>query len=146
MRRITTALIACLMMVFFAGSTLAQDDITDADLKDYAIILMAQKSITDKISPMVNDLIAKQEGMTGQRFQELRKGEGDPAKDWETSFLNVVNGQIKKKQDAAKSVLNTLAKGSLGAKKYSAIKKAVKSNAEMKAKVDAFMAAVDAAA
>ncbi|MDW3194626.1 MAG: hypothetical protein R8G66_19770 [Cytophagales bacterium] len=146
MRRITTAFMTCLLMVSFANSALAQDDITDADLKDYAIILMAQKSITDKISPMVNDLIAKQDGMTGKRFQELRKGEGEPAQEWETSFLNVVNGQIKKKQDAAKSVVSTLAKGSLGAKKYSAIKKALKADSAMKAKVDAMVAAVNGAA
>ena len=142
MRRITTAFIACLMMLFFVEGVQAQDEITDADLKDYAIILLAQKSITDKISPMVNDLIAKQEGMTGQRFQEISKGTGDPAQEWETTFVNAVNKRVEKRKKAAKTVFNTLASNALGAPKFKAIRAALKSDAEMKAKVDVYMAAL----
>lgn len=142
MRKLTKMLVIALFVAFGATQIQAQD-LTDQDYKDYAIILMAQEAITDKISPMVNDLIEKQEGMTGQRFQELRNKSGEPAQEWETQFMNLVNGQIKKKQDAAKTVLNTLAKHSLGVKKYNAVKKAYAQGGTAKAKVDAFKASVE---
>lgn len=129
--------------VTFGAVQVQAQDLTDQDYKDYAVILMAQEAITEKISPMVNDLIEKQEGMTGKRFQELRSNSGDPAQDWEKQFLNLVNGEIKKKQDAAKTVLNTLAKYSLGAAKYNAVKKAYAQGGTAKAKVDAFKAIVE---
>ena len=140
MKRLSKVLLAAFCFALVSVSAQAQDEITDQDLKDYAVIMLAQKAITDKISPMVNDLIAKQEGMTGQRFQELRGKTGEPAKDWEKQFLNLVNKQIKEKQTTAGEVVSTLAKHSLGASKYNAVKKAYAAGGDAKAKIDAFMA------
>ena len=140
MKRLSKVLLAAICFALVSVSAQAQDDITDQDLKDYAVIMLAQKAITDKISPMVNELIEKQEGMTGQRFQELRGKTGEPAKDWEKQFMSVVNKQIKAKQDAAGDVVGTLAKHSLGAAKYNAVKKAYAAGGDAKAKIDAFMA------
>lgn len=140
MKTLSKALLACLMLTLVSFSAKAQEEITDQDLKDYAIVLLAQNSIMDKVSPMVNELITKQEGMTGNRFEELRGNKGEPAKDWEKSFLSLVDKQIKKKQDAAKEVTNLLAKNSLGSAKYVQIRNAVKSDKSMQAKIDAFMA------
>lgn len=140
MKRLSKVLLAVFCFALVSVSAQAQDEITDQDLKDYAIIMLAQKAITDKISPMVNDLIAKQEGMTGQRFQELRGKTGEPAKDWEKQFLTLVNKEIKEKQTAAGDVVGTLAKHSLGAAKYNAVKKAYAAGGDTKAKIDAFMA------
>ncbi|MEC7755376.1 MULTISPECIES: hypothetical protein [Roseivirga] len=140
MKRLSRVVLAAVCFAFVSVASMAQDELTDQDYKDYAVILLAQKAITDKISPMVNDLIARQEGMTGQRFQELRSKQGEPAKDWEKQFLNLVNKEIKEKQQAATSVVTTLAKHSLGASKYNAVKKAYAQGGDAKAKVDAFMA------
>lgn len=150
MKRITTALIACFMMVFVAASAQAQD-FTDQDMKDYAVILMAQKAITEKISPYVNDLIEKQDGIDGNRYAELdaaAKGKienlpGD-ATDFEKQFYATIQKRVDARKKGAGTVVNTLAKYSLGAKKYNAIKKAYKSNADVKAKVDGMMADVSA--
>ena len=81
MKRLSRVALAAVCFAFVSVASMAQDELTDQDYKDYAVILLAQKAITDKISPMVNDLIARQEGMTGQRFQELRSKQGEPAKD-----------------------------------------------------------------
>lgn len=120
---------------------------TDQDLKNYAILELAKTSITSTISPMVNSLIEKQEGMTGQRFQTLQGTKGDEAKlkaieakDWEIQFLNLVNKQIEKKKKAAGNVVKLLAGNALGAKTYKAIKAASKSDPAVKAKIDGFIA------
>jgi hypothetical protein len=140
MKTLTKALLVCLMIGMSSTALKAQDEISDQDLKDYAIVLLAQNSIMDKVSPMVNELIEKQEGMTGNRFEELRKKTGEPAKDWEKSFVTLVNQEIKKKQDAAKDVTNLLAKNSLGSAKYVQIRNKVKSDKSMQAKIDSYMA------
>lgn len=140
MKRLLNVALAAVCLTLVSVTAQAQDEITDQDYKDYAIILLAQKSITDKISPMVNELIEKQEGMTGQRFQELQSKSGEPAADWENQFMAIVNKQIDAKKKAASTVLTTLAKHSLGAKKYNAVKKAYASGGDAKSKVDSFMA------
>ena len=127
------------------GMLLAQDEgISDVELKDYAIIEMAKNSIVNSISPMVNELIEKQEGMTGTRFQELMNCKGDAAKlsaanaqEWEIKFLNLVNGQIDKRKTAAGEVVKLLAGNTLGAARYNSVKQGLGSDPELKARYDA---------
>jgi hypothetical protein len=130
-----------LIMVFGFGIAFAQDEITDDDLKAYAIANAAVKSITSSISPMVNDLITKQEGMTGQRFKELQDTKGDAdklaaieAKDWEKQFLEMVNNEIEKRTDAAKEIVNLMAKYAMGASTYKAIKSGLSSDPTLQAR------------
>jgi hypothetical protein len=89
---------------------------------------------------MVNELIEKQEGMTGQRFQELQAGEGEAAQDWEKQFVAIVNKQIDKKKKAAGDVVKLLAGNAMGAAKYKATKSALASDSAMKTKLDEYMA------
>jgi len=137
-------------IVVFAmvGIDVMAQDVTDEDVKNYAVIELAKNSIVAGISPMVNDLISKQEGMTGQRFTELQATKGDAAKleaikalEWETKFLDMVNEQIEKRKDAAKEVVNLLANNAMGAAKYKETKAALSSNADLKAKYDGYLAA-----
>jgi len=139
-------------MVVFAmvGMDVKAQDVTDEDVKNYAVIELAKNSIVAGISPMVNDLISKQEGMTGQRFTELQSAKGDAAKlaemkalEWETKFLAMVNEQIEKRKDAAKDVVNLLANNAMGVEKYKATKAALSSNADLKAKYDSLLASFE---
>ncbi|MBR9999765.1 MAG: hypothetical protein KFF73_12390 [Cyclobacteriaceae bacterium] len=130
-----------LILVFGFGLAYAQDEITDDDLKAYAIANAAVKSITSSISPMVNDLIAKQEGMTGQRFKELQGAGGDAdklaaveAKDWEIKFMEMINGEIEKRKDAAKEVVNLMAKYAMGASTYKAIRSGLSNDPTLQAR------------
>lgn len=141
MRKLTNGMLALVLMFVGFVSANAQD-VTDEDVKNLAIIELAKNSITAGISPMVNDMIEKQEGMTGQRFQELQKGSGDPAEEWETQFLAVVNKQIDKKKKAATDVVKLLAANAMGAATYKAAKAAIKSDADLKAKYDGYLAAL----
>ena len=131
--------------LFHVGFVYAQDDleITDNDLEAYYIINLAKNSIVKTISPMVNDLIAKQEGMTGQRYKELQGAKGDAgklaeieAKEWEIQFFDLVTKQIDKKKKAAGDVVKLLAANSLGGAKYKVIRAGLKDDADMKAKYD----------
>jgi hypothetical protein len=131
------------IVALVAGNVMAQDvEVTDEDIKNYAVIELAKNSIVQSISPMVNELIEKQEGMTGQRFQELQDGQGEPAQEWETQFMGVVNKQIDKRKKAATDVVKLLAGNAMGAAKYKATKSAL-SDPAMKAKFDQYMAAFE---
>ena len=137
-----------LVFVIGLGIAHAQDDeISDDALEAYAIANAAVKSITSSISPMVNDLISKQEGMTGQRFKELQATKGDAdklagieAQDWEIKFLNTVDQEIEKRKEAAKEVINLMANYAIGTSNYKAIRSGLNSNADLKARYAAIEA------
>lgn len=140
-----------LVFVIGIGFANAQDaEITDDELKTYAIANAGVKSITSSISPMVNDLISKQEGMTGQRFKELQATKGDAdklagieAQEWEIKFLNTVNAEIDERKEAAKDLINLLAKYAIGSSQYKAIRSGLKSDADLKARYDAIAAKME---
>ncbi|WP_323756041.1 hypothetical protein [Roseivirga sp.] len=146
MKNLTKAVLVCLMVTLTSTAVRAQG-ITDQDMKDYAIIMLAQKAITDKISPYVNDLIEKQDGIDGNRYAELdAAAKGDISKlpadatDFEKQFYGIVQKRVKDRTDAAGVVVNSLAKYSLGASAYNAVKKAYASGGDTKSKIDAMMA------
>lgn len=146
MKRLTKALLVCLMITLGSTAVKAQD-LTEQDMKDYAIILLAQKAITDKISPYVNDIIEKQDGIDGNRYAELdAAAKGDVNKlpagatDFEKQFYATIQKRVKDRTDAAGEVVNNLAKYTLGASKYRAVKSAYARGGDTKAKIDAMMA------
>ena len=96
---------------------------------------------------MVNDLISKQEGMTGQRFKELQATKGDAdklagieAQEWEIKFLDTVNEEIDERKQAAKDLINLMAKYAIGSSKYKAIRSGIKDDPDKKARYDAIAA------
>lgn len=153
MKKLSKVLVAFLLLGFVSINAASAQDFSDQDLKDYAVIMMAQKSITDKISPYVNDLIEKQEGIDGNRYAELDKlAKGDatklpsatPTEQFEQSFYATIQKRVKDRKKAAGTVVNTLAKYSLGASKYKQIKAAYRKGGDAKAKVDGYMSSLAA--
>ena len=149
MRRLTNTVLLSILFSVMAVSTVSAQDFTDQEVKDYAIILMAQKSITDKISPLVNGYIAQQEGIDGNRYAALNKvAKGKVASlpadatDLEKDFYGKMQKLVNARTKAAGTVVSNLAKYSLGAKQYNAIKKAYKGDSALKAKVDGVMSAM----
>lgn len=150
MRKITLLL---LLFVLGLGASFAQDDpdITDKDLKNYAIMEMAVESITSQISPMVSQMIEEQnekiqnpdDRITSERWSQLEGTGGDAgklqavnAKDWEIAFLKVVNKQIDKKKDAAGDILKTMASQAIGVSTYKAIKSGLTSDPQLQSRYD----------
>ena len=142
MRKLMNGMLVLGLLLAVGFPSVNAQDVTDKDVKNYAIIELAKISIVSGISPMVNDMISKQEGMTGQRYQQLKKGEGDAAEEWETQFMAVVQKQIDKKKKAATDVVKLLAGNAMGAKTYKATKAAIKADPAMKATFDGYVAAL----
>jgi len=149
MRKLMTSMLAIGLMTAVGFSNVQAQEVTDQDVKNYAIIELAKNSIIDGISPMVNEMIEKQEGMTGQRYQELQSAAGNQAKlteidaqEWEIKFYDLVEKQIDKKKEAATGVVKLLASNAMGAASYKATKAAVSSDASIKAKYEGYLAAL----
>ena len=146
MKVLKVAVVGLAVMLFSGVSVMAQDEISDQDLYNYALMDLSKEAIVAQISPMVNDLIAQQEGMTGQRFQELQKAKGDfasvSAQEWEIKFYNLVDGKISKKKQAAGDVVKVMASQLVGASTYKAIKSGLKADAALKGRYDAIKSAM----
>jgi len=137
MKRLILAIACiCLMNVAFAQD----QEITDEHVWKYALMTEVIDQMKSEISASINDLIKKQEGMTGQRYLELSKG-AEPANDFEAKFLENVNKVKADRVAAIKSVNSDLATKMLGgAAIYKAVKEAVKG--DMKEKYDAYRAQI----
>ncbi|NJN26867.1 MAG: hypothetical protein HC819_13245 [Cyclobacteriaceae bacterium] len=145
-RKLMNGMLALVLVAGFVN--VYAQDVTDEDVKNYAIIELAKNSIIDGISPLVNEMIEKQEGMTGQRYQELQGAAGDAGKlagieaqEWEIKFYELVDKQIEKKKSAATDVVKLLASNAMGAASYKATKAAVDSDPAIKAKFEGYLAA-----
>lgn len=117
-----SSMIACLS---FGGNA---QEITDKHVWRYALMMETIGQMKSELSAKVNDLIKKQEGMTGQRYKELDKG-ATPANDFEKQFMETVNKVKDKQLKAIKTVNSNLATKMLGsADIYKAVKAAVKAD------------------
>jgi len=142
-KKFTVLLMASLM----ASSTFvfAQDEeITDEDLKNYAVIEMSKDMISSSIKPFLLDMIAQQEGMTGNRWMELQKTKAEGAEDWEVKFYNTIMNEVKERSQAAKDVVNLLINNTnMTAAKYQEIKSALGSDSDLKAKYEEITASLN---
>ena len=141
MKAIERVLLTFIIAIFVGGPLMAQDEemeITDDDVKAYAAIDMAVDVITGSVKASLLQMIEDQEGMDTRRYMELKKGDGEPAKEWETKFLGVINDMAKKRSEAAKEVLNLIVNNStLTSAKYAKIKGSVDSDPDLKARYEA---------
>ena len=122
----------------------AQDsEITDKDLYNYALMMQVVEQMKAEVSPAIMALIDKQEGFDVNRYNELKTGAGDDAKlkelganDFEVKFMGLIIGEKEKRESSIKEAVNLLAKSMVGVSNYKAVKAALSSDAEIKAKYD----------
>jgi hypothetical protein len=150
MRRVIVGMMM-MIMVFVTMNVQAQDEITDVQLKKYAILQQVIDLMKKDISVEVNKLIKAQEGMTGSRYVELAKTKGDEAKlaelgakEFELKFLEIVNNLKTDRTKSIKTVNQELATKMLGenGKVYKRIKAELKANEELKAKYEEIQASI----
>lgn len=129
----------------------AQDEITDTDLRKFAILSTAVDYMKKDISVELNKMIKAQEGMTGQRYKELASAKGDEskldameAKDFEKQFMALVTKMMDDRKEAIKTVNSELATKMVGdkGKTYKKIKAELKVDEALKARYDAILAQV----
>ena len=123
----------------------AQDEeITDEDLKSYAVIEMSKDMIASSIKPFLLDMIDKQEGMTPNRWMELQKTKAEGAKDWEVEFYNTIMKVVQERKEAAGEVVKMLINNSqMTAAKFGKIKSELGSNSDLKAKYEEITASLN---
>ncbi len=144
-----------LLFVMVAGTVVNAQEITDENLRRYAIMMETVDAMKQEISDQTNMLIKNQEGMDGKRYLELAKTKGDAAqleaieaKDYEIKFLEVVTKMQDERKDAISEVVTIMATKMMpdGGKAYKEVKAAVDSDADVKARYEAIKAKIAGAA
>lgn len=132
-------------IVIVNSSAVAQDvEITDEELKLYATVMNKIDSMKTDMKVKYNGLIKSEESMKGgRRFSELKKANGDEAKlveikatEEEIAIYNKIQVEYAKMTSDFKAGYPILIKEELGAGVYNKVKKALKTNSELKAKYD----------
>ncbi len=150
MKKLFTVFFAMLMVVSIVKADGA-DEITDEQLWKYALLNEVIDQMKADISTEINGMIANQEGIDGKRYVELSKAGGDEAKlaelgatDFEKQFLDLVEKEKEDRIEAIKTVNQELATKMVGdkGKTYKAIKAALASDSELKARYDEIAAKI----
>ena len=152
MKTIKRAVLATLFLgVLLANSAKAQDEITDEQLRKYAVLQEVIDLMKKDISVEINGMIKAQDGISGKRYVEISKTKGDEAKlaalnatDLEIKFLQLTNDLKNDRTDAIKTVNSAIATKMLGnkGKVYKKIKDALAADEAVKARYDAIVAVI----
>ena len=150
--KLLKSLLVAVIVSLVGNVAMAQDaEITDADLRKYAILTKAIDYMKKDISIELNKMIKAQEGMTGQRYKELNATKGDEAKlaaieakDYEKQFLTLVTDMMTERKEVIKQVNSELATKMVGnkGKIYKQIKAELKTNEELKARYEEILSQV----
>ena len=152
MKTIKSAVLASLFLgLILANSAKAQDEITDEQLRRYALLKEVIDLMKKDISTEINAMIKAQEGINGKRYVEISKTKGDEAKlaelnatDLEIKFLQLTNDLKNDRTDAIKTVNTAIATKMVGkkGKVYKRIKDALAADEAVKARYDAIVAII----
>ncbi len=146
-------LLAFAFVMTLSVSAKAQDEITNEDLRKYALMNEVIDVMKAEISVLTNDLIKNQEGFDGKRYKELAVAKGNEAKldelgaqEFEKKFMMLLYEKQEERKSAIKQVNQILATKMLpnGGKKYKAIKQALGSDTDVKARYEKIKAALAA--
>jgi uncharacterized protein YktA (UPF0223 family) len=129
----------------FNSQTLAQDtDITDDELKLYATVMAKIDGMKSEMKTKYNALIKDEPSMNGgRRFKELKTAKGDEAKlaaisatEEEITVYNKIQVEYASMTTDFKAAYPSIIKDELGAGVYNKIKKALKTDSELKSKYE----------
>jgi hypothetical protein len=151
MKGIKVLLLTAIMSVLAGSMVMAQDEITDGDLRKFAVMSQSIEYMKKDISIELNKMIKAQEGMTGQRYKELAATKGDEAKlanieakDFEKQFLGLVTKLKDDRTASIKKVNSDLATKMVGnkGKTYKKIKADLKTDEALNARYQVILAQV----
>lgn len=151
MKNLKLLLGALTIFVMSGGVALAQEEITDEELRRYAVLNQAVDYMKKDISKELNKMIKAQEGIDGKRYKELASAKGDEAKlaemgatDFEKQFMGLVNDMMDDRKAAIKSVNSELATKMVGnkGKTYKEIKAALKEDDGIKTRYESILSQV----
>jgi hypothetical protein len=136
-----------LPLVFLSAFTIAKaqetpsDNITDEDLKKYAVTMDSVNDMKQTLSEIVTEMVQTNTVMSVPRYNELFKIANDSVKlaatkatPEEIAFLKKVEARRKEEIAKINTAYQSLAKDYVGVKTFNAIRKSLKSDQELKAK------------
>lgn len=121
-------------------------EITDEDLKKYAITMDSVESMKKAVTEIVSEMVRENTVMSVARYNDLVKIKDDPAKleeakatPEEIAFLQ----KVKARQDEEVAKINksyqSLATDYVGLKTFNAIRKSLSSDKELKSRYDSIV-------
>lgn len=147
-RKMKIKLLVLLLTACFVGNVArAQDEeISDEDLKKYAVAMDSIENMKSTLIETISDMVKSNENVSASRYNDLSKIVDDEAKLQEAEATQeeidfVKSVAVKKEEETAKinEAFQSLARDYIGAKTYNAVKKALKEDADLKAKYTAMM-------
>jgi hypothetical protein len=138
-------------MIVSLGAMAQDEEITDEQLRRYALLQEVVDIMKKEISVELNEMIKAQEGMTGARYKELAATKGDEAKmatigakDFEKQFFQITEDMKNDRIEAIKTVNQELATKMLGdrGKVYKRIGDALESDAALETRYEAIVAEI----
>ena len=151
MKETKTLILTIVISVLAGNLVMAQDEVTDADLRKYAVMSQSIEFMKKDISIELNKMIKAQEGMTGQRYKELAATKGDEAKltavdakDYEKQFMALVTKLMDERKASIKDVNSELATKMVGNKgrTYKKIKADLKTDEALLARYEIILSQV----
>ena len=148
-KKLILAICSLFTFLIFNTQSIAQDvSISDEELTLYASVMTKIDSMKLEMKTKYNSLIKDEPTMTGgKRFKEIKGAKGDEAKLTEINATEdelIVFSRIQKKYTSMtenfKATYPTLIKEELGASVYNKVKKALKTNSELKTKYEEIVA------
>lgn len=142
--KIMKVLVPCLFMLLAVGSKAqTTTEITDEDLKKYAITMDSVEAMQVTLRELVAEKVRSNTVMPVARYNELFKIIDDEAKlkatnatPEEIAFIKEVNEFRKLNIERINTNYQALAKDYVGLKKFNAIRKSLQSDQELKARYD----------
>ena len=126
------------------GKAVAQE-ITNQDLYKYAVVMETQDMFKDELSTQVTDYINQQDPAIKNRYNALAGGE-EPANDAEKQFIGQVKSMQSERTGEFSDAFKTMIKRVLGAQTYSAVKKGIANDTEVKERYNTIVQAMRSAA
>ena len=134
----TTALLCALTF----GKVVAQD-ITNEDLYKYAVVMETKDMFQSELSAQITDYVEKQDPAIKNRYNALAGGE-TPANDAEKQFINQVKSMQTDRSGEFSDAFKTMIKRVLGAETYSAVKKGIANDSDVKQRYNGIVQALHA--
>lgn len=149
------SLIVFAFILTMSSTVFAQDEeieITDEDLKKYAVTMDSLDAMKENVKDVMSDMLKSNEDITIARYNELNDAIGDEAKleeleatEDEVAFIQAVIDKKEELTAEIKPTLSTMVKDYIGSvKMYNAIKKGLKADDDLKARYDVIMEEVKA--
>lgn len=142
--KITKVLIPCLFLMAAVGSKAqTSTDITDEDLKKYAVTMDSVEAMQENLRDIVSKTVQTNTVTTVARYNELFKIIDDEAKlkeanatPEEIAFIKQVNDLRAVNIERINAAYQSLAKDYVGVKTFNAIRKSLQSDQDLKTRYD----------